>query len=49
MMPVMIYSPPTPQLENAVATRNYRPLQMHRIPYTDLTDSQAAAAACVTG
>jgi MoaF N-terminal domain len=25
-----------------VATRNYQPLQMHRIPYTDLTEEQTA-------
>jgi hypothetical protein len=27
-----------------VTTRNYRPLQMHRIPYTDLTESQVNQA-----
>jgi hypothetical protein len=27
-----------------VATRTYRPLQMHRIAYTDLTESQVAQA-----
>src|SRR5688500_13029779 len=30
--------------EHAVMTRQYRPLQMHRIPYTDLTESQVALA-----
>jgi hypothetical protein len=27
-----------------VVTRNYQPLQMHRIPYTDLTESQVSLA-----
>ena len=27
-----------------MATRTYRPLQMHRIAYTDLTESQVAQA-----
>lgn len=27
-----------------MSTRNYQPLQMHRIPYTDLTESQVAQA-----
>jgi hypothetical protein len=27
-----------------VSARNYRPLQMHRIPYTDLTEAQVAQA-----
>ena len=27
-----------------MATRTYRPLQMHRIPYTELTESQVAQA-----
>jgi MoaF N-terminal domain len=31
-----------------VATRNYRPLQMHRISYTDLTDGQMTQALRVT-
>ena len=26
-----------------MVTRNYRPLQMHRIPYTDLTEAQVAS------
>src|SRR5262245_51933211 len=30
--------------EQAVSARNYRPLQMHRIAYTDLTEAQVLQA-----
>src|SRR5215469_7199362 len=33
-----------PTEENAVSARNYRPLQMHRIAYTDLSEAQVTQA-----
>src|SRR4029450_5885513 len=33
-----------PTKENLVSTRTYRPLQMHRIPWSDLTESQVTQA-----
>ena len=35
---------PGPTKETAVAKRNYPALQMHRFPYTDLTESQVLQA-----
>src|SRR5688500_18631787 len=40
----LAYSPGRPTKEKAVSARNYRPLQMHRIPYTDLTEAQVLQA-----
>jgi hypothetical protein len=33
-----------PYRKSAVSTRTYRPLQMHRIPYSDLSETQVARA-----